>query len=69
MNNIKITPATRERLDAVLAVVGKNHGGGVVRRALARYLEWLGTLTPAELVTEGKAIRWNPPAARVYDGD
>ena len=64
MSNIKITPATRERLNAVLEVVGKNHGGGVVRRALVRYLEWVGTLTPAELVIEGKAIRWNPPAVR-----
>ena len=67
MSNIKITPATRKRLNAVLDVVGKTHGPGVMRRSLARYLEWLTTLTPAELIAEGKEIRKNPPVVRTYD--
>jgi hypothetical protein len=59
-NHIKITDATRERLNAVLAVVGMTQGGAVVRRALVRYLDWAVTLTPAELIAEGREIRRTP---------
>ena len=62
---VKITAATHERLEAFLAVVGRTQRGAVVRRALVRYLEWVGTLTAAELVAEGKEIR-RATAARVY---